>query len=114
MSDNKDFTDYFLVFLNTGREAEFFPAFNKLVEEAKSVEIEKVVETYDYEYIDFYEAIKEKYINKPISFSAIVRGEAAKPYIYPVRVRITCGVTRGNMCTGCGLFLTGGNIEVSF
>ncbi len=121
---NKDFTDYFLLFLNTGRESEFFPAFKKLVDESKSIEsifpelfdkenilAKDLLET-EYEEINFYDIIKQKYVNKPISFRAIVRGEAAKPYVYPVKVKINCDMTRGEMCATCGLFLTGGNLEI--
>ena len=121
---NKDFTDYFLLFLNTGREKEFFPAFRSLIENSKNI-IDAYPEFFDtenilnkeynqenYETIDFYEAIKEQYINKPICFRAIVRGEAVKPYIYPVRVRVSCDITRGDKCSACGLFLTGGSLEL--
>jgi hypothetical protein len=119
VSKNKDFTDYFLVFLNTGKEKEFFSSFNALVKEAKDIsefleEDESILqkEHEKYENITFYDAIKEKYIDKPISFSAIVRGEAAKPYIYPIKVKVNCDITRGDMCAGCGMFLTGGKIEI--
>lgn len=121
---NKDFTDYFLLFLNTGREHEFFPSFKKLVNDAKPIEdiypelfqkeiiLQEKIDEAEYETVNFYDAIHEKYINKPISFRAIVRGEAAKPYIYPVKVRITCEMTKGESCASCGLFLTGGKIEI--
>lgn len=121
---NKDFTDYFLLFRNSGREREFFPAFNQLVEEAKdfgdvfpellkkeTVLTEELQEK-EYENINFYESIEEKYINKPIAFNAIVRGEGAKPYICPLKARITCEFSRGEKCAMCGLFITGGTIEV--
>ncbi len=114
---NKDFTDYFMLFLNSGRVDEFPAAFDKLVKEAKLYEehvdedlLKKEYE--DYKNVEFYDAIKTKYINRPISFSAIVRGEAQKPYIYPVKVRVTCDMTRGDMCGGCGLFLTGGKLDL--
>ena len=122
---NKDFTDYFLLFFNSDREQEFYPAFKELVENAKTIQdifpdlfdkesilTEELGES-EYENISFYDAIKEDYINKPISFTAIVRGEAAKPYVYPVKARITCNMSRGEKCATCGLFLTGGNIEIS-
>lgn len=121
---NKDFTDYFMLFFNTGRENEFFPAFKKLVEDSrpieevhpelfdKETELTKDLEDGEYDDISFYDAIKEEYIDKPITFSAIVRGEAAKPYVYPVKARITCELSRGEKCAMCGLFLTGGKIEV--
>ena len=119
---NKDFTDYFLLFLNTGREKEFFPAFKILIDNAKPIESvfpelfaaeETLKKDFDnYHEIDFYDAIKEEYINKPIAFRAIVRGEAAKPYVYPVKIRVNCDMTRGEMCAMCGLFLTGGHVEV--
>ena len=35
---NKDFTDYFLLFVNSGRPHEFHDAFKKLVEDAKNIE----------------------------------------------------------------------------
>lgn len=122
---NKDFTDYFLLFLNTDREREFFPAFRKLIDDSKLIEyvfpelfskenkLTQELEEEKYENINFYDSIKEEYISKAISFRAIVRGEAAKPYMYPVRVKINCDVSRGEMCANCGLFLTGGNIELS-
>lgn len=116
--ENKDFTDYFLLFLNTGREHEFFKAFNKLVEDAENFvpeDTENILhKDHDkYKNVDFYDAINEKYIDKPISFSAIIRGEASKPYIYPVKIKLHCDLTRGEKCATCGMFLTGGNIQLN-
>lgn len=121
---NKDFTDYFMLFINSGREKEFFPAFKKLVDDAKLVEdifpelfesetiLTAEADEDEYKYLDFYEAIEEEYINKQISFKAIVRGEAEKPYIYPIKIRVNCDMTRGDKCKFCGLFLTGGHVEI--
>lgn len=121
---NKDFSDFFMLFVHTGREHEFFPAFKKLVEEARNIEevypelfekedkLTKERDEVEYEKVNFYDSIQEKYINQPISFRAIVRGEAAKPYVYPIKIRVTCEISRGDICTGCGLFLVGGNLEL--
>jgi hypothetical protein len=122
---NKDFTDYVLLFVNTGKEHEFFKSFKKLVDNSKSIEeifpdifdrendLSKEFHDEEYTEVTFYDAIKEQYINKPICFRAIVRGEAAKPYMYPKRIRATCDLTRGDVCQFCGLFLTGGNVEIN-
>jgi len=117
---NKDFTDYFLLFFNSDRLNEFKTAFKLLIDNAKTFEeafpeLSEIKEDdigTDYKEIDFYDSIKEEYINKPITFTAMVRGEAAKPYIYPVKIRVNCDMTRGEMCASCGLFLTGGHIEI--
>jgi hypothetical protein len=119
---NKDFTDFYMLFVNTGRTKEFKPAWEKLVEEAKDVREEfpelfeketTVKKDYeDYEEVDFHDANDEKYINCPISFKAIVRGEGIKPYIYPIKVRITCNHAKGDKCMGCGMAFAGGKMDL--
>lgn len=122
---NKDFTDYFLLFINTGREQEFFSAFKNLVDSAKNIQevypelfekeniLTKQEDELNYQDLNFYDIIQEKYINTPISFKAIIRGESVKPYLYPIKVRLTCNISKGDSCMSCGLFLTGGKIEIN-
>jgi GTPase SAR1 family protein len=119
--ENKDFTDYAMLFFNTGRIKEFKAAFNELIKNANLIqddfpELFKeepiTQEAEDYKEVNFYEITDEKHIGEYISFNAICRGESEKPYVYPLKVKASCNLNKGKDCEGCGLFFTGGNVEV--
>jgi len=117
-TDNKDFTDLWLLFLHSDRLEEFDQSWNDLVGNAQVYE--EVFGSSDdegkednYEEINFFNAIDEKYINKNVCYKALVTGEAIKPYRYPSVVRFTCNFTKGDKCKSCGLFLVGGKLEMN-
>ena len=115
-NDNKDFTDYWLLFERSNRLEEFDSAWNELVKNAKTLTFEDDGESEggeEYEEVDFFDAIEEDCIGKNIRFKALVIGEALKPYRFPTKVKLTCEFTRGDKCKSCALFVAGGEMEIS-
>lgn len=105
---NGDFSDLF--FYAADNETELTELWNPLVKKAIKVEKELAVVLDDSEYnpIDFYDAVKDKYYNTDISFKAIAIGKNFSPYFAPKKIYLSCDFTRGDTCTSCMLFATGG------
>jgi len=103
-----DFADLFFYAADNG--IELTELWNPLTEKAVKVEkeLEIVLDDSEYKTIDFYDAVQDKYYNTNINFKAIAIGKNFSPYFAPKKIKLSCDFTRGDTCTSCMLFATGG------
>ena len=106
LPDNGDFTDLFMRCCDNN--IDFEETWNRLIGNATLIEKEQVDTGVYYEPVDFYEAVKDQYYNKDITFKAISIGKNFSPFFAPKKITLQCEFTKGDSCKGCKLFATGG------
>lgn len=110
LPSNGDFTD--LVFYCATNEKELNKVWNPCVELAEK--IEKPLTDIDliHQEVIFYDAVKDEFFNKAITFKATAIGKNMSPYFTPKFVSLKCGYSKGDSCKSCLMFITGGQHDV--
>ena len=105
-----DFTDF--VFQCIDKKIDFNAEWGKVVEKAILKTKETVHPEIQYEDVDFYSGVDEKYYNKDITFQAITIGKGLSPFLAPKKVIITCDSSKGDSCKTCKVSWTGGSLTL--